>query len=696
MSRIFVAEYDSFDDVLNACEEWSLSGRKGIPVFDEYRLYIEFTEYTPWGDDWFWSDVETDCQTKKDVMEDPKTQVIKTIKEFDQLVNFLTMLKSVPMCWDTESTGLDMWSDGIVGIGVCWGLKQEQSAYIPVGHWVGENIPFNYVIKKLRPILESEEYLKTFHNAKYDIKVLRLNGIHVKGLVFDTMIAHWLLHCREGVSHKIENCLDGYLHKTIKIPTYDDMIKMIPTKVKHKNLGDLEPKEIAYYCGLDCWNGLYLYNKLSQELEKQPLVKDVFYKIDLPNTYILTDMELRGLQLDLEWYEQQKIRLENEIFAFKVNAELYKPGLNISSAQQLNRYFFDELGLSTYGLTKNKTGYCLDKNALPLLKGKHPVCDIVLGYRSSVKTLGTYINGVLKRLNHRTGYLHTEYNMIGTVTGRLSSANPNSQNFSVEMREGIIARPGHVFLSIDYSGCEYRILTHLSKCKHMINEYLNGGDAHTAVCRLFFPTRDPKEKWKGSRNYRFFGKTLNFSIVYGQSESQTADATGMTVAEVQDLYAKYWRSLPEIKQFMIDTYKQAVAYGYTETIMGRRRYYSFTDEFYINQKGRHWKDVILKMPKDNHKDDAEVFRQAGNARIQGSNADITKMAMIETTKYIKENNLRTHLMLQIHDELMFEVPFEEIAFVVDPILNIMRNVIKLCIPLDVDHRVGLNWMEVKG
>lgn len=695
MSRIFVADYSSFDDVLQAYEEWSSSEKKGIPIIEGSKLYVEFKEYSFKSDDWFWSDVDTDCQPKKEVMLDPKTQTIQTTEEFNQLVNMLLMMKHVPMCWDTESTGLDMWQDGIVGLGVCWGLKPSQSAYIPVGHWVGENIPFNYVIKRLKPILESDQYLKTFHNAKYDIKVLRLNGVHVRGLIFDTMISHWLLYCREGVSHKIENCLDEYLYKTIKIPTYDDMIKSITSKVKHKNLGDLIPDEVAYYCGLDCWNGLYLYNKLSQELEKQSLVKDVFYNIDLPNTDILADMELRGLRLDLDWYEQQKTKLENEIFAFKVNAELYKDGLNISSTQQLNKYFFEELGLSTYGLTKNKTGYCLDKNALPLLKGKHPVCDIVLDYRSSVKMLGTYINGVLKRRNKITGFLHTEYNMIGTVTGRLSSVNPNSQNFPKEMREGIVPRSNHVFLSIDYSGCEYRILTHLSQCKHMINAYLNGGDAHTATCKLFFPTRHPKEIWKGSKDYRYFGKQLNFSIVYGQSEAQTAEAIGQSIKDVQTLYDQYWRQLPEIKQFMINTYKQAVAYGYTETIMGRRRYYSFTDEFYINQKGRHWKDVVLKMPKDNHKDDAEVFRQAGNARIQGSNADITKMAMIKTNRYIKENGFKTHLMLQIHDELVFEVPFDEVPYVVDPILDIMRNVVKLCIPLDVEYRIRSNWMGEK-
>lgn len=696
MSLIFVERFDCFDDAMKAYLDWSNSGKKGQPLIDGLKLYIEFQQYDRRQDDWFWTVEETKKQPKRFNLENPQTQLIDSIGSFDRLVDFLMLLKGVTTCWDTETTGLDYFADGLVGVGICWGLKPGQSAYIPVGHWVGRNVPYEHVVKKLKPILESEEYPKTFHNGKFDIQMLKSNGINLKGLAFDSMIAHQLLHALEGVSHKIENCMDEFVFKSIRIPTYEEMLKKIPNKIKHKNLGDLDPKEVAYYCGLDVWNGLFLFHQLKEQLEEQPKVEKVFYEVELPNIQILSEMEYRGLTIDSEWYKEQRKRLEDEIRAFKANAQRYKAGLNISSTQQLNKYFFDELQLSTYGLKENKTGYCLDKNEMPKLAGKHPVCDIVLDYRSCVKDLGTYINGITKRINKTTKLLHTEYNQLGAVTGRMSSRNPNSQNFPVDMRRGIISRPGHVFLSIDYSGCEYRILTHLSKCKHMIKEYLNGGDAHTAVCRLFFPLKNPKEKWKGDRNYRYFGKTLNFSIVYGQSESQTAEATSMSISEVQDLYAQYWRQLPEIKQFMIDTYKQAVAFGYSETIMGRRRYYAFRDDFYLNQRGLPWKEVKLKMPHQNHPDDAELFRQAGNARIQGSNADITKLAMISTLKWIRENRLKTHLMFSIHDELVFEIPYEEIAYVLEPILNIMRNVINLCIPLEVDYRIGINWRDIKG
>lgn len=690
--KIKIRSFDSSDDCLDAYLDYVTRGVDKVTQEGNCLYYVDGSDKS--ADSWFWTYEDTLKAPKKHMLCDPKTQIIKTKSQFIQLFNHLLQLEGEVCAWDTETKGLDPFNDPLVGIGVAWGMNEGESAYISLDHIDGTELDWDYVSSRLKHILESDDYPKTFHNAKFDIKVFSCNGINVQGLVFDTIIAHWLLYCEEGTLHAVEHCIDKYVWKCCDVLSYDELIKEIKGKKLPKNLSSLTASRVGYYCGLDCVECLILFNQLSKELEAQPKVKSLFYDVEMPIIQRLVEMELQGITVDKEWYLNKGKELFFEIEELKKQGIEYKEGLNIASNQQLNDFLFGDLNIDPTGLEKNNNGYSLNKDALKTLKGKHPIIELCIDHRKRVKQLSTFIRGHLSIINKKTGTLHCSFNQIGTVTGRLSCTDPNLQQVPTPLRAGLIAQPNHKLGSIDFSGCEYRILTHESQCKYMIKEYLNGGDAHTAVAKLFFPDKNPKEEWKDGKNYRYFGKQLNFSIVYGQSEEQTSLATGLSLKDIYNKYAQYWEYLPEIKQMKEDTKKMIVSQGFTETILGRRRYYTLEDDFYIKQRGIHWKHIELK--KKSSPNDEEKFRQGFNARIQGSNADITKLSMINTHRFFIDNQLKMRFVLQVHDELVFDIPNDEIDVWVDNVPRIMSESYKLCIPLEVDYRIGNNWSEVKG
>lgn len=655
-------------------------------------LYVEDTNERYEGmDDWFFSYEDTIHSGFKPRMIKPNVTIINTEQRLEEFVSTLSCLKNTYTAWDTETTGLSAQQDGLVGIGVCWGNDGNSCAYIPVGHWVGDNLPLDMVRKALNPFLSNPKKKKVLHNAKFDLKFLKTNNFEFDGLYFDTIIGHWLLHTKTGYSHAIEQVVKEYISVGFPIPTYDDLIKQLPAKLKHKNIGDIDPEQVGFYCGIDCLSTWMLFPILKQKLEFEPLLKKIFYDIEMPIIEILRDMELVGLKLDEEWYSRKRENLIFELEEIKVLASSFKEGINLGSTKQLQDYLFNECKISTKGLKKNLTGICLDEKELKKLRGKHPIVAYVQSYRSASKLLSTYVEGIWDRRDTTTNLLHASFNQIGTVTGRLSCENPNGQNFPKFMRRGIISRPGHVFLSIDWSGCEYRILTHFSECKEMIHQYMNGGDAHTAVCKLFFPERNPKEEWRNGRNYRYFGKQINFSIVYGQSPIATAESTGLSLQEVLRNAALYWEFLPEVKEFRNKVIKTVIAEGYSETIMGRKRRYDIHSKFYKNQRGKPWELIDLLPSDENDPRDAETFRQAFNAVMQGSNADLMKLALFKVHHFLLGSGFKTRLLLTIHDEFVFEVPHEELPYVIKPISSIMENIVELIIPLEVEYKIGENW-----
>lgn len=689
----YVATCETEYDAQSLCIDYSLSGIPDMMVKGN-KVYLKQKQYT--GETmFFWSyeDTKNKKPDNKAILDDPKTIIVDTVNKLETVCSILSQETYISV--DTETTGLNYWLDGLVGISLAWGIGTNQSAYIPIGHWVGVNIPFKTVIEYLNPILADENIKKVFHNAKFDIKFLLLNGFEVKGFYFDTMIVHWLIFCHETSRHGLKEIITKFVNKEINVPEFKDLMKEVPKKTKHKNIGDLPPERVGYYAGLDAVNTLHCFIGLLALLMKDKSLFDLWFEVELPVLEILVEMELHGLQLDEEWYDKTSIELTKEIWKLKTSATIFKPGLNIGSVQQLNKYFFEECSIPTKGIPKNKTGYCLNKVVLDYLANEHELAGLIIEYRHALKMHSTYVKAPMIKLNKVTGRLHTEYKQTGTVTGRLSSKNPNSQNFPVKYREGIIASPGHILFAADYSGCEYRILSSLSKCKFLIEGYLNGYDAHTTVAKMIFPDKNPKDinpAW--GKDYRFVGKQINFAIVYGKQPQNLATWIGIDLKTVYEYYDIYWEKLNEVKQLMDLVHKTAVACGYSKTVLGRKRRYVFTDPFYTQQYGLPVDCIVLK--KDNHPNDAEIFRQSFNAVIQGSNADITKLAMRETTKLLHELDSGARLLLQIHDELVFEIPFEEVSWLPQKLVHTMENVYPFEVPLKVDYRLGYNWKQVKG
>lgn len=642
---------------------------------------------------WFFPPQDPSELKKRLPLNDPKAIIVEDLDDLFYVREQL--IRSEYFSFDLETTGLNHRKDGIVGFGCCWGLGKEQTAYIPIGHWEGENIDHRMFVKVFKPVLENDWFEKCAHNGKFDIKFLRSQlGIRVRGLVFDSIIAHWLLNCRSKQPHAIDLIIEEYAEKLITVPSYSELMKEIPRRIKHKNIGDLSPEKVGYYCGLDCYMTYLLSQETKKDLEKDENLKRIFYELEMPVLEILTEMELVGLTLDPSWYKERIKEMPVRIKEINDRAGEYKEGINLGSTVQLNKFLFKEIKLPTKDLFENKQGYSLDKNALESLKGTHPIIDLIQEHRKIIKVFSTYVRPIWNERDRSNNRLYPTFNQIGTVTGRLSCNNPNGQNFPTPCREGIIAPEGYVLGSIDYSGCEYRLLAHLSECPYLINGYLNGDDAHTMIAKLFFPDKDPKEEWMNGKNYRFFGKSLNFSIVYGQDISVTAEKINATIGETREKYDLYWKNLPEVKAFQEYCYKKAIACGYSETILGRKRFYDFKDDYYIQQKGLPIYMIDLK--KNNHPNDAEIFRQCFNATIQGSNADITKLAMIACDRFFQSTKMETKIILQIHDELVFQIPIDEIDQWKRNISRLMSNVCKLSIPLEVDARIGRNWMEIKG
>lgn len=684
----------SFDQKIEAQQFVADKLIKGLYDFHANGNKVYFAQpYKEDPDLWFYPPQDPTTLRKRIPLNDPKTIIVQDVD--DLLYVREQLIKHEYFSYDLETTGLDHRKDGIVGFGCCWGLSPEQTAYIPIGHWVGQNIDHRLFIKTFKPVLENDWFEKCAHNGKFDNKFLRSQlGIKVRGLIFDSILAHWLLNCRTKHPHAIDQAIEEYAQKNVVIPSYSDLIKEIPRRIKHKSIGDLSPERVGYYCGLDCYMTFMLAQETKKDLEKDPALKKIFHELEMPVLEILTEMELLGLQLDPAWYKERIKEMPSKIKEINDQAGKYKEGINLGSTVQLNRFLFKELKLPTNQLKQNKQGYSLDKDALKVLKGTHSIIDLIQEHRKIIKVFSTYVRPIWNERDKSNNKLYPSFNQIGTVTGRLSCNNPNGQNFPTPCREGIIAPEGYVLGSIDYSGCEYRLLSHLSKCEYLINGYLNGNDAHTMIAKLFFPNRDPKEIWMNGKNFRWFGKQLNFSVVYGQHVAVTAEKINATVEETKAKYDLYWSNLPEVKTFQEYCYRKAIACGYSETILGRKRFYDFRDQFYIQQRGFPIECIDLK--KNNHPDDAEIFRQCFNATIQGSNADITKLAMIACDHFFRKTGMKTVIILQIHDELVFQIPIGEIDQWQENIPRLMSNVYKLSIPLDVDARIGKNWMEIKG
>lgn len=574
-------------------------------------------------------------------------------------------LSAKTLSLDTETTGTDAMTAELVGLS--FAVEEFEAYYIPVPP---EREEAQKIVDIFKPAYENPSSLKTGQNIKYDMLVLARYGIDIKGKMFDTMVAHYVL--QPELLHNMDALAEQYLgYSTIKI---EELIG--PKGKKQKNMRDLPPGDVYEYACEDADVTLRLKNALHDELVRNDAIQ-LFEEVEMPLVRVLAAMELTGVRIDTETLREtselftlRMNKLEEEVFA------LAGESFNLSSPKQVGEILFDKLKIDERA-KRTKTGqYVTSEEVLEKLRPRHEIVDRILNYRGLKKLTSTYVDSLPTLINPSTGKIHTSFNQTVTSTGRLSSSNPNLQNIPVrgddgkEIRKAFIPEPGCTFFSADYSQIELRIMAHLSGDKHMIEAFLEGDDIHASTAAKIYHkpigdvTRDERRK----------AKTANFGIIYGISVFGLAERLNVPRSEARELIDGYFATYPRVREYMDESIERARRQGYIETLLRRRRY--LPD---INSR-----NAIVR---------GYAERNAINAPIQGSAADIIKIAMVRIYNRFISENLRSTMMLQVHDELNFSVVPEEREIVEQIVIHEMENAYSLSVPLKADCGWGANWLE---
>jgi DNA polymerase-1 len=656
---------------------------------------------------WFFSAADTEAaQQQSSNQAEIQPNIINTPEKLTQLVKQLQQCtdSTIPVAWDTETTDLEPRDAQLVGIGCCFApvgslsVKEEteeegksevqpldvEIAYIPIGHKDGGNLDRDTVLEALRPILESSDYPKALQNAKFDRLVLHCQGIQLAGVVFETMLASYLLE-PEG-THNLSELALKYLGLTAK--SYKDLVP------KGKTIGDLDIQTVADYCGMDVYSTFRLVAKLREKLEKIPALRKLLLDVEQPLEPVLAQMEYHGIRIDQDYLKQLSQQLEKDLE--RIESEAYASAgerFSLGSPKQLSQLLFEKLGLDRKKSRKIKTGYSTDAATLEKLQGDHPVVDKILEHRTLSKLKSTYVDALPALVRPDTHRVHTNFNQTGTTTGRLSSSDPNLQNipirtaFSRQIRKGFVPEPGWLMVAADYSQIELRILAHLTKEPVLVETYQNNEDIHTVTARLLF------EKETVTPDERRLGKTINFGVIYGMGAQRFAREAGVSATQGKKFIERFNQRYPKVFDYLEQMKREAIAQGYVETILGRRRYFHFNSNSLLKYRGNKPKDIDLDKLKGLDQNDAGLLRAAANAPIQGSSADIIKIAMVKIHELLQTYQAR--LLLQVHDELVFEVPPEEWEELQPKIKSTMESAVELSVPLIADVHAGQNWMQTK-
>lgn len=617
-------------------------------------------------------------------------RIINNIDALNNLVQLLQKQTSpeTPVAWDTETTGLEPRDALLVGIGCCWGTQPNELAYIPIGHKIGDNLNQDLVLTTLRPILESADYPKALQNAKFDRLVLKCHGINLAGVVFDTMLASYVIN--PDRTHNLDDLGSRYLGLTGK--SYQDLVP------KGKTIADIDIPAVADYCGMDAYRTFGLVSPLRAELEQVPALSKLLLEVEQPLEPVLAEMEYLGIRINSPYLHELSQQLEIELAKLETKAiEIAGKKFNLGSPKQLSHILFDKLGLDTKYSRKIQTGYSTDAATLEKLEevyGNENEFVATIGeHRTLSKLKSTYVDALPALVRSDTQRVHTDFNQAATSTGRLSSSNPNLQNipirteFSRQIRKAFLPETGWLIVAADYSQIELRILAHLSQEPVLIQAYKQNEDIHSVTAKLVF------EKENITSEERRFAKTINFGVIYGMGASKFARQTGIDSKNAKVFIERFNQRYAQVFDYLEQVKKQAIALGYVETILGRRRYCEFTSDSLRRLKGSDPDKIDLSKLKNLGAYDAGLLRSAANAPIQGSSADIIKIAMVRLHEVL--NNSQARLLLQVHDELVFEVPPQELEDVKFQIKSVMENAVSLSVPLVVDVHAGENWMETK-
>ena len=590
-------------------------------------------------------------------------QLIDTEEKIEQLLQNILTQKILSL--DTETTGTDPIRAELVGMSFSY--AENQAFYVPVP---ADRTEAQRIVDKFKPVFENKETLKVGQNIKYDMLVLANYGVEIQGEMFDTMIAHYVL--QPELHHGMDYLAEIYLHyETIKI---EELIG--PKGKNQKNMRDLDPIHIYRYACEDADVTLKLKNVLEKEL-KQNDAESLFRDIEMPLVPVLAYMERNGVRIDTEALKETSRHFTARMQ--QIEKEVHRLAgveFNIASPKQVGEVLFDRLKIVDKP-KKTKTGqYVTSEEVLESLKGKHEIVGKILEHRGLKKLLGTYIDALPQLINPQTGHIHTSFNQTVTATGRLSSSNPNLQNIPIrnedgkEIRKAFIPDEGCEFFSADYSQIELRIMAHLSEDPHMIEAFRENQDIHAATAAKIY-----KEKLEDvTREQRSKAKTANFGIIYGISVFGLAERLNIDRKEAKELIDGYFENYPHVKEYMDKSILEAREKGYIETIFRRRRY--LPD---INSR-----NAVVR---------GYAERNAINAPIQGSAADIIKVAMARIYRRFREEGIRSKMILQVHDELNFSVLPEEKEKVQQIVISEMESAYKMKVPLQADCGWGKNWLE---
>lgn len=590
----------------------------------------------------------------------------KLVDNEDDLLNLFDFLRTNKiLSLDTETTSTVAIDAELVGLS--FSVEEKKAFYVPIP---AEREEAKRIVNIFKPIYEDPEILKVGQNIKYDLEVLANYGVHLAGPMFDTMIAHYLI--QPELRHNMDYMAEIYLHyRTIHI---DELIG--PKGKGQKSMRDLAPADVYEYAAEDADITLRLKNVLEPELKKYGADR-LFYEIEMPLMPVLAEMEMQGVRIDTASLgETSKVltarmeEIEQRIY------ELAGEQFNIASPKQVGDVLFGKMKIVDKP-KKTKTGqFVTSEDVLQTLKGKHEIVADILEHRGLKKLLGTYVDALPKLINPRTGHIHTSFNQTVTATGRLSSSDPNLQNIPVrgedgkEIRRAFVPEPGCLFFSADYSQIELRVMAHLSDDANMKEAFREGHDIHAATAaKIYKETMDSV-----TRDQRTKAKRANFGIIYGITVFGLAERLDISRDEARQLIDGYFETFPAVHEYMEQAKETARTRGYVETLFGRRRYLADINSRNATVRGF-------------------AERNAINAPIQGTAADIIKVAMIRIARRFREENIRSKMILQVHDELNFSVIPEERELVERIVLEEMQNACPMSVPLTADCGWGENWLE---
>ena len=626
-----------------------------IPVNGQLDLFAEFAHEGSKEPEF--SNLETLKTTPHDY------QLIDNEEDLRKLCDFFLTKEILSL--DTETTSTNPIDAELVGLS--FAVEEHHAYYVPIPPQREEA---QKIVEIFRPVYENEEILKIGQNLKYDLEVLHNYDIELKGKMWDTMIAHYLI--QPELRHNMDYMAEIYLHyKTIHI---DELIG--PKGKNQRSMRDLDPQQIYEYAAEDADITLQLKNKLEPELRKYDC-ENLFYQIEMPLMPVLAEMEMNGVCLDTASLAETSKQLTTRMNEIEQRIyELAGQSFNIASPKQVGEILFDKLKIVEKA-KKTKTGqYVTSEEVLQQLRNKHEIVADILEHRGLKKLIGTYIDALPKLINPRTGHIHTSFNQTITATGRLSSSDPNLQNIPIrgedgkEIRKAFIPEPGCLFFSADYSQIELRVMAHLSGDENMINVFREGKDLHAATAANIYK----KDISEVTRDERTKSKRANFGIIYGITVFGLAERLDIPRDEAKMLIDGYFDTFPQVHDYMEKAKEIARQQGYVTTLFGRRRYLPDINSANATVRGF-------------------AERNAINAPIQGTAADIIKIAMIHIFQRFKKEHIKSKMILQVHDELNFSVYLEEKEKVEKIVLEEMQNAFDMKVPLVADSGFGENWLE---